>query len=59
MSELSDLATLLAVARAGSFAAAARRLGVSPAMAGRRIQALEERYGVRLVERTTRSLRAR
>ena len=57
MSDIPELETFVCVAHAGSFAAAARRLGLSPAMVGRRIQALEDRYGVRLVERTTRSLR--
>ena len=57
MSEIPELETFVAVAGAGSFAEAARRLGVSPAMVGRRVQSLEDRYGVRLVERTTRTLR--
>jgi len=57
MADLAELGTFVTVARAGSFAEAARRLGLSPAMVGRRVQALEERYGARLVERTTRSLR--
>lgn len=57
MSEVAELETFVSVARAGSFAATARRLGISPAMVGRRVQALEDRYGIRLVERTTRSLR--
>lgn len=57
MSELDNLRTFAAAVRGGSFAAAARQLGLSPAMVGRRIQALEDRYGVRLIERTTRSQR--
>jgi DNA-binding transcriptional LysR family regulator len=57
MADLSDLETFVAAAGAGSFAAVARRMSVSPAMVGRRIQALEERYGVKLIERTTRSHR--
>ncbi|NDW31882.1 LysR family transcriptional regulator [Salipiger sp. PrR007] len=57
MSDIADLETFACVALAGSFAEAARRLGVSPAMVGRRVQSLEDRYGLRLVERTTRSLR--
>jgi len=57
MSDIRELETFVSVARVGSFAEAARRLGVSPAMVGRRVQTLEDRYGVRLVERTTRSLR--
>jgi DNA-binding transcriptional LysR family regulator len=57
MSDLTDLETFVATARAGSFAAAARQLGVTPALVGRRIQALEDRHGARLIERTTRAHR--
>ena len=57
MSLHDELATLVAVAGSASFAAAARRLSLSPAMVGRRIQALEDRYGAKLIERTTRSHR--
>ena len=55
MSELAGLKTLVTVAKAGSFARAARQLALSPAMIGRRIQTLEDQYGVKLIERTTRS----
>lgn len=48
--------TFVAVAEAGSFAAAARRRGLSPPAATRAVAALEERLGVRLVARTTRRL---
>jgi DNA-binding transcriptional LysR family regulator len=41
---------------AGSIAAAARELRLSPAMASRRLQRLEARLGARLVQRTTRRL---
>lgn len=57
MSDLADLQTFVAVAETGSFAAAARRIGVTPAMVGRRIQALEDHHGIRLIERTTRRQR--
>ncbi len=57
MANLSDLETLVAVAASGSFAAAARRLSISPAMVGRRIQTLEDRYTAKLIERSTRSQR--
>jgi len=57
MAELDELRTFIAAARAGSFALAARQLNLSPAMVGRRIQALEQRYGAKLIERTTRSQR--
>jgi DNA-binding transcriptional LysR family regulator len=57
MSELTELQTFVAAAQGGSFAAASRRLGVTPALVGRRIQALEDRHGARLIERTTRAQR--
>ena len=57
MSELIELQTFIAVAESGSFAAAARRLGLTPALVGRRIQALEHRHGAKLIERTTRAQR--
>jgi DNA-binding transcriptional LysR family regulator len=57
MAELDELRTFIAAAGAGSFAKAARQLNLSPAMVGRRIQGLEQRYGAKLIERTTRSQR--
>ncbi|MDA8110272.1 MAG: LysR family transcriptional regulator [Betaproteobacteria bacterium] len=44
------------VVASGSLSAAAREVGLSPAMVSRRLAALEARLGVRLVNRTTRSL---
>jgi DNA-binding transcriptional LysR family regulator len=52
-----ELATLLALADQGSFAAAGRSLDRHPSVLSKRMQALERRLGVRLVERTTRQLR--
>lgn len=57
MAELDALRTFIAAAHIGSFARAARQLNLSPAMVGRRIQGLEQRYGTTLIERTTRSQR--
>lgn len=57
MPDLVAIETFVAAVRRGSFAAAARELGVSPAIVGRRIQALEEGQGTRLIERTTRTQR--
>lgn len=57
MTDLVALQTFVAAARTGSFAAAARRLNVSPALVGRRIAGLEDGHGARLIERTTRSQR--
>ena len=53
---LPDLAVLVNALRAGSLAGAARRLGITPMVASRRLAALERELGVRLVHRTTRSL---
>ena len=57
MADLDALETFATAVRTGSFAAAARVLGITPAMVGRRIQGLEQRHGVRLIERTTRAQR--
>lgn len=46
----------LEVARAGSFAAAARRLDIDPSLISRSVSALESSLGVRLFQRTTRKL---
>lgn len=54
--EWGDLRFLLAVERAGSYVAAARRLRVDQATVGRRLRALEEAAGTPLLERTARSL---
>lgn len=54
--ELSVLAAFLAVAEERSFTKAAQRLGVSPSALSHAIRGLEERIGVRLLARTTRSV---
>ncbi len=48
--------TFVAIVDAGSFSAAARRIGVSVPAVSRRIAAFEERLGTLLMHRTTRSL---
>ncbi len=53
---LSDVAVLVEAVQSGSLAAAARRLGITPMVASRRLAALEKELGVRLVHRTTRAL---
>src|SRR5258706_4688318 len=53
---LQEMAVFSRVVAAGSLSAAARELGLSPALVSRRLAALESRLGVRLVNRTTRSL---
>lgn len=57
MDRLDAMRLFVAVAEAGSFGAAARRLGVSAPVATRAVAALEERLGVRLLHRTTRAMR--
>lgn len=47
----------VAVAEAGGFSPAARRLGVSPPVITRNVAALEEHLGALLFERTTRKVR--
>jgi DNA-binding transcriptional LysR family regulator len=54
--ELSVLASFLVVAEQRSFTRAARQLGVSPSALSHAIRGLEERVGVRLLARTTRSV---
>ncbi|AYG64637.1 MULTISPECIES: LysR family transcriptional regulator [unclassified Rhizobium] len=51
-----DVLVFTAAVSAGSLSAAARRLGVTPMVATRRLAALEAAVGVRLLHRTTRSL---
>jgi DNA-binding transcriptional LysR family regulator len=54
--DLADLTTFVAVAERLSFRAAASRLGVTPSALSHSMRQLEERLGVRLLNRTTRSV---
>ncbi|HEX2011248.1 MAG TPA: LysR family transcriptional regulator [Roseateles sp.] len=56
MLDLNDIAMFVQVVRCGSFAEAARRLGMPPNTVSRRIQQLEARLGTRLMQRSTRML---
>lgn len=56
MDRLTAMAVFVAVCDANSFAGAARRLGQSPPAVTRIVTALEAHLGVRLLQRTTRSL---
>jgi len=51
-----DLRAFVAVARERSFTRAAARLGVSPSALSHAMRALEQRLGLRLLSRTTRSV---
>lgn len=53
---VSDLMAFIAVAQEGSFTRAAVRLGVSQPALSKTIRTLEERLGLRLLSRTTRSV---
>ena len=54
--DLTALSAFLAVAEERSFTRAAKRLGVSPSAISHAMRALEDRIGVRLLSRTTRSV---
>src|ERR687893_659561 len=54
--ELTDLAAFLAVAEERSFTRAAARLGLTQSTLSHTIRGFEERLGVRLLTRTTRSV---
>ena len=56
MDRLKQIESFTSVATKGSLTAAAKAEGVAPAVVGRRIDALEERLGVKLLVRTTRKL---
>jgi DNA-binding transcriptional LysR family regulator len=53
---LQEITIFARVVNTGSLSAAARDLGLSPALVSRRLSGLESRLGVRLINRTTRSL---
>lgn len=56
MLDLNDVAVFVQVVRCGSFAEAARRLGIPPNTLSRRVQQLEAQLGTRLMQRSTRKL---
>jgi len=53
---LANLESFIRSAECGSFSAAARRLGVTPAAVSRNVAMLERNLGVRLFQRSSRSL---
>ncbi|HOB97100.1 MAG TPA: LysR family transcriptional regulator [Aquabacterium sp.] len=56
MDRLKQIESFVSVAAKGTLTAAAQAEGVAPAVVGRRIDALEERLGVKLLLRTTRRI---
>ncbi len=56
MDRLGDLDIFARIVTARSMSAAGRELGLSPAVISKRMRRLEERLGVRLIQRTTRQL---
>lgn len=56
MESFSSIECFVRSAEAGSFAEAARRLSLTPAAVGKNVARLEARMGVRLFQRSTRSL---
>jgi DNA-binding transcriptional LysR family regulator len=58
LDRFTGMAVFAKVVDTASFAAAARHFGMSPAMVSKHVQTLEERLGVRLLNRTTRRVNA-
>src|SRR5437899_11230852 len=56
MDRLTSLTAFVRVVDTGGFSAAARKLNMSTTMVSNHIQALEERLGARLLNRTTRKV---
>ncbi|MDX8349751.1 LysR family transcriptional regulator [Cognatiyoonia sp. IB215446] len=55
-SKVNDILVFMSVVEAGSFAAAGKINGLSRSTAGKAVARLEDRYGVRLLNRTTRAI---
>jgi DNA-binding transcriptional LysR family regulator len=56
MDRLKQMEAFVCAVDSGSLAKAARTIGITPAMLGRRVDALEKRLGTKLLHRTTRHL---
>jgi len=57
MDRLTSMAVFVAATEEGSLVRAARRFGLSPSMAGKHVSAIEEQLNVRLLQRSTRTLK--
>ena len=55
-SKVNDILVFLSVVDTGSFASGGKALGLSRSTAGKAVARLEDRYGVRLLNRTTRAI---
>lgn len=56
MDKFGDMDLFVRVVKAGGLAAAGREIGLSPASVSARINGMEKRYDIRLLNRTTRSV---
>src|SRR5690242_6282927 len=56
LEELASMAVFAQVVQLRSFSAAGRQVGIAKSAVSKRVAALEERLGVRLLNRTTRKL---
>lgn len=56
MTAITDLAFFSQLVKAGNFTRAAQELGNTPAAVSKRLAVIERRLGVRLLQRTTRSI---
>ncbi|USD62326.1 LysR family transcriptional regulator [Vibrio sp. SCSIO 43140] len=56
MDKFSDMTLFVSIVKNQGLAAAGRELGLSPATVTARLQSLEERYGVKLLNRSTRHI---
>src|ERR1700743_2055361 len=54
MDRIESLEVFVQVAEAGSFSAVARARSLSPTMVAKHIRAIEDRLGLRVIQRTTR-----
>ena len=57
MIPVDDLRFFIALVNAGSLASSAREMNVTPSAVTQRLQQMERRLGIRLVDRSTRSMR--
>src|ERR1700747_3437322 len=56
MDRLTSMSAFVRVVDSGGFSAAGRKLNMSTTMVSNHVQALEDRLGVRLLQRTTRKV---